>query len=423
MRVKMGWVVLAFSVLLHSITLLSSWRFKDVFQDDSVMYLTLAQNLRKHGVLSQSFYEPLVPDAQRLPGYPVLLLLCAESPLVVLLFQHILVFASGIFLYKAAKLYLPPRTARYAAWLFVLSPLPLVFSNLLLSEILGIWGICLATWLWAKHQITSRVRFGVATILVISVFFYVKPIMLAYIPSFAVSIAGLMIYRKKFAAAIAVLLLPVFVLLPWALRYYAITGRVGLTTLLETNAYYGRIGGFSAWLAGENHRDDSVTFLAADSTANTEFPSQNVKSHHHECQTQETELINIPIGKIFVKLAFQNPLAFGVWLMEVSWQQASGLGYEAAFQATHSKLMSGVLSFLQVIVSGIWFLAAVNYVRTFRNQPLLCHFVVGTIFLHGVATAVGWADGRFRIPIEPLLCVLSVFNLPFNRGGHTLRQH
>ena len=415
MKITVSRIVLLFSVLLHGITLFWSYRFGEFYQDDSIMYLTLAQNLREFGVLSQSFYEPLVPDAQRLPGYPVFLLLCNRNPRVVVFVQHILVFISGIFLYKTARLYRSHKVSRFAAGVFILSPLPLLFSNFLLSEVLGLWGICFAVWLWAKYETTTQTHYAIASAVTISILFYVKPIVLVYIPVFILTTSGLMFYRKKNTLAMVVMLIPVFVLLPWALRYYTITEKVGLTTLVETNSYYGRLGGFSAWLSGENHRNDAAVFVAADSVsskfANNKLLEKNIKTHYGSYQTQETELINIPVSKILGNLIIENPFAYCVWSVEVLGQQFFGVGYETAFQISHNKLVSSLFSFMQIIISGVWLMAIAIYVKTIRTQSLLCHVIIGTVILHSLATAVGWADSRFRIPVEPLLCLLAAFNI------------
>ncbi|MCZ2357386.1 MAG: glycosyltransferase family 39 protein [Bacteroidia bacterium] len=411
-RFRLGWVVFCIAIVLHGVTFIQANRTADIYQDDSVFYLTIAKNLWKSGTFSQSFFEPLIADIQRLPGYPIFLIMGFFSPFVVLLLQHILVFTSAIILYKAVSLYLPPKAARKAAWLFILLPMPIVFSNLLLSEILGIWGICWVIWFWAKYHRQDKVKYGVITVILATLLFYVKPIALAYLPIITISISGLMIYRRKITVALAVICLPILMLLPWSIRYYTITGKLGLSTLIETNAYYGRVGGFSAWLVGENQRDDAITFVAADSIACKNYPDKTIKTYSATYCTQETEIISIPITTTFIELVFQNPLGFCIWLIEVIFQQLSGLGYETSFQITHNKIISIIFAAMQVVVSGIWLLTIVKYFQTISQQPLISHFILVIIVLHFAATAVGWADGRFRLPIEPLLCVLTALNIP-----------
>ncbi|GIV44734.1 MAG: hypothetical protein KatS3mg035_1857 [Bacteroidia bacterium] len=86
------------SVIIHGISGLIVLYNEQYLLNDSVIYLTMAHNFKIYGVISQSFYEPIVPDFQRSPLYPIFLSL-VPVPYVVF-FQHLLILLAGYFIQK-----------------------------------------------------------------------------------------------------------------------------------------------------------------------------------------------------------------------------------------------------------------------------------------------------------------------------------
>ena len=104
-RITLGILVLA----LHVGLFLAAWRQGSALTDDSIQYLRLADNWVEQGVFSQAYGAPYVPDLQRTPGYPAMLVALGRHVPLVLLLQHMLVLLSALLVWRILKGRVPDR--------------------------------------------------------------------------------------------------------------------------------------------------------------------------------------------------------------------------------------------------------------------------------------------------------------------------
>ncbi|MCS7073081.1 MAG: hypothetical protein NZ108_01295, partial [Bacteroidia bacterium] len=127
-------IFLSVIIIWHFILILIPLSRFSFWLDDSVQYVTIAENLRQFGTYSQCYLQPLIPDVQRPPGYPVTLYLLGNSPLWVLFCQHLAVFWIARNLYLATRLFYSEQTSRLTAYFWLIQPMAVHFASIILAE-------------------------------------------------------------------------------------------------------------------------------------------------------------------------------------------------------------------------------------------------------------------------------------------------
>jgi len=101
------WVVLLVSLFVRGMVLVSTMEFQDVhLQPDSRMYLSLAEGIIRYGSFSYPT-TPEIPDAERMPGYPLFLAgvlsLFGGSLLSVVVIQILIDSLSCVLIYRLGE--------------------------------------------------------------------------------------------------------------------------------------------------------------------------------------------------------------------------------------------------------------------------------------------------------------------------------
>ena len=404
--------------------------------DDSVQYLTLADNMADHGVFSQSIRGEVVPDAQRTPGYPVFLLLLGKSPFLVLLLQHFLLFAAAGLLFSALKQWFSYKVSAFSALLFLIQPYQVIFGSLFLAESLFVFLSICAFWAFSnfafrKSQIdkTSLVegqRDGangrVIKGITLSLFFlalatYVKPVgLVMFFP-----LAGLVVWegwrkgtgRNKEIAWISlglVIMIPSLTLSPWMLRNEAITGKFTFSVMGEMGMLHGRLGGLEALKNHENF-DEHNLYMRGDSTAALFLGLANIKTYPSSKQTHETALYNPASNGMTIRHFIHNPIAGICFQIITLYQMLSGLGYGWAAKVYHSHGLAFFSALIQGLFNLLMYGALLIGLFSIRKWPLINWLATGWILIVLWASSSAWADGRYRMVIDPFLMVLVAFVL------------
>ena len=105
----------ALVVGVHLFLLIVALYNHSYFSDDSFQYLRLSRNMWQHGIFSQADGPPIVYDLQRTPGYPFFLMILGNWIPLILVVQHLLVFATAYFSSVEARVFdvsggSPPRS-------------------------------------------------------------------------------------------------------------------------------------------------------------------------------------------------------------------------------------------------------------------------------------------------------------------------
>ena len=120
---------------------------------DSAEYLTLAGNIAKHGVFSQSDQPPFHPDTWRTPGYPIMLAGClwivSESPAALVVVQQGLSILNVVLLFLIARRWMSARRATMLALVFLIEPYHLLYSTWLMA---GTWFVTVLLLLWIAWE-------------------------------------------------------------------------------------------------------------------------------------------------------------------------------------------------------------------------------------------------------------------------------
>jgi hypothetical protein len=147
------WVFLIILVPRVLISLPAFWDLPRFIRPDSLDYVTLASNLWRHGVFSQSPAAPFFPEGFRLPGYPFFIGIWTTAlhlPLAVVIgIQCVLGVGSVWLMWKWLSGITSRPRAIAGTLVFALDPIILFHMPLLLAEGLFLFLIvaaAYATW-------------------------------------------------------------------------------------------------------------------------------------------------------------------------------------------------------------------------------------------------------------------------------------
>lgn len=189
--------------------------------DDSRGYDAIAWNIASGSGFSM---EPGVPTPVRAPGFPVFLaavyLIFGHSPLAAALFQALLGGLCCLLVYDIAVKFAGEREALLAAWLMALSPVPIAYTGLLLSETLFTLLLLSSVALYARSDAGDRTALLAASGALLGLATLTRPTTILFPGAVALAllIAGrgrpvrkFLIFALAFAAAI----------LPWTARNHS----------------------------------------------------------------------------------------------------------------------------------------------------------------------------------------------------------
>lgn len=400
---KAEWLLLVIVLGLHAFSFFSALQRQSYLADDSLQYLTLAENLRTKGVFSQSFIPPFVPDLQRTPGYP-LFLWKVHQPVLVLFLQHLMVLGTGFFLYRLLKSWFSEKSARLASWIWLLQPYPILLSSFFLSEIPFMFFFVAGTSLWLEGMHRNKSLLGWTGFLLLAVSAYIRPLTLVILPIWWIYgwVRGIKTqgFPKTAIRLAGMGAIAVAILLPWYQRNHTITGKWQFSSMGNLAMLYGRAAGVVATEQGLEPTDDQL-FRIGDSLLVADRKWSDVKTYPLGYQAQETEQLNGGVTNITlqqmkaqpvsaIKMGFQS--AFSM-LRGVGFGWASeNLGRVAAWPSAAMQLVANILMYA-AFLWGLW------RIRHWNSAEWVAF--LGIVLIFGASMAI-WADGRYRVPADVL---------------------
>lgn len=413
---KYGWattVLACFVAGMHVYFFSSALIYKSYLTDDSIQYLTLAENMAESGVFSQSFSASIVPDLQRTPGYPLFLLLLGRSPVFVLLFQHLMVLGAAWFVYKIGlDLYGHP-IALSGAKLYLLQPYPVIFASYILSEVPFVFCLVVAVWAYLRFwRQGGGLRMLILAIVMLSLAAYLRPVALPllFLASLLAVIHSMRLPRQRLIFVLPALLLPALLIGPWWMRNYQVSGKFTFSTMGEMGMLHGRLGGLETWRNdGEMH--EHQFYMAGDSIASATIPLSQLRTYPIGKQTHETEILAPGMTVMTLKFFLNHPwdaFRFECWTI---WQMLKGVGYGWAKDLTHSKVGGAVSAGIQLLCNALIFTGMLLAWIRRREWSGAERIVFWTVVLIVLVSSAVWADGRYRMVADPLLVILAMFTL------------
>lgn len=402
---RRSWPLLALVLILHGVLLTFALVNQSYLTDDSIQYLTLSENLTSHGVWSQSFLAPYVPDLQRTPGYPVLLALTGNSIPLLLILQHLMVLLSGWVLFKILTLLFSVRVGRWGTWAWLLQPYPILMASLVLSEVpfilaflLGMWGLLhFRKRLNMSALMAGGIALGAAT--------YIRPVAMPVMIVLLI-VASLWAFSKKsfLSFGLGLLLIPLL-LMPWMLRNQAVSGQLNFNSMGDMALIHGRLGGLAAHREGKGN-NEATLFQMGDSLAMGEKGLQGYRTYYTEKQSHETELYRGGVFGTTLSYYMRHPIS-GLIFQVKSWgNMARGVGYGWSLQLTKSPGLSFGLALLQGLLNLAMFFGVVFAVWKWRRRPGGMGWIAIAVVLILLVSGAAWADGRYRMVLDPLLVIM-----------------
>jgi hypothetical protein len=142
--------------------------------------------------------------------------------------------------------------------------------------------------------------------------------------------------------------------------------------------------------------------MAGDSVAALELGLPNLKSYHGLQHNHETELYHPQTTSLTVKHFLQNPVLGTGFQFRAIGQQLLGTGRGWAGKVLGNPFMGNLLGGIQLIFNLLMLFGLMYAVYRIRDRIPLTTFVFGISFLVLLFSAAAWADGRYRMIVDPL---------------------
>jgi 4-amino-4-deoxy-L-arabinose transferase-like glycosyltransferase len=382
-------------------------------------YLLLAMNLLTHGVFSSSVEAPFLPELLRTPGYPFFLFLvfrtAGPSMVAVAAVQSLFHAASAVLLCRLGEaLFRSAPIGVSAALIWTVAPIPSIFTGILLTEILFTTFFLLTLWLVVEPTPLRTVAGG----LFLGLGIWIRPIAVlvwaALLPVFVFrrdwrkTVGRLMLFSATLAAA----------LLPWIARNAVLFGRPSFSVLQGLNLYEYNVPGYLM------HRD-GLTLVEARTVLDRKF-QEYIQEHNLRPANlmEETDVM----AAVAMPYVTSDPVRF-LWFNALD--DLNGLRPGASYffmflspdTLTPDDRTGGNLSpaashldrpeilattiLLSVFYGGLFLLSAIGFFLLIRKREwrTILLFALPAFLLMYVPGID--SNARFRIPIEPLLCLLA----------------
>ena len=420
---RLTFVVLAAALVLTRLTLLA-YGLRDPSQailEDSYEYLDLAGNLRQSGQFMRSDGEP----TNRTPVYPVFLAalqsVFGSEPAVVIIAQSGVSIATGFLAYLAGRSIAGAKAGLWALGLYAVNPNALFWSYPVLTETLFAFWIILSVALLAAGVQSGRNILYAASGLALAVGVLTRPIGVYLVPIWVVSVVAMqwVARRPKFrwGQAVGFLLAASIPVLAWQLRNQIVQGEFRLTGSDETV--------FVDWIAAYTLGDaEGIPRSQADILLRQSADPRAAALD--AIRKYPGSFIRVTLRGISTTLMGTQAPTWATFLTGESYSGSGFLGsvlrgdLDAAVEGVRRILRDNEALPMILLVWGLGYSALVyaasayglwtlRDVRGIEPRYLIALVTLTAVYLLIVPLANG--DARFRVPVEPLLCLLGGLGL------------
>ena len=366
------------------------------YDDDSLGYVQLAENMKEGRGFSWDEKEPFRPNSFRTPGYPLFLLLnrlLFGSYLPALLVQFLLVAASAYILFLIAESLGSRRIGEIGAAIFLFMPFSVLVSLQFLTQSLFAFVLMLAVWFWLLFLKKRQTRYFLFVSALLPVLALIRPIAIFLYLPFVISLfQSLWTSDKKRTVYLSAFLILIFFLLlsPWLLRNYLLFGEYSLSSIgpyqlyfYEAPPVYAFNHNVSRAEAGELLEREIEKYTHA--SAFEEYPTF---AHSDILSQKGREIIfESPAGLVFLKViqGFKFFIRDGIRY----WLEQRGLGLVLTERAFLFVIFLGMIASLSSFLK-----------KDFPNRPY--HFFFILIIFYFAFLTGAMASAGFRFVVEPL---------------------
>ncbi len=422
-RRYLGLLLLGFLLRLPVLFLAAANPARSIPPGDAPGYFQLALHLYRSGVFSQSSAAPFQPEVSRTPGYPLFLalifLFTGPSTLAAGIMQSLLHAVTGLVVFRLGeKIFRSDRTGIAGCLLWAIAPLPAIFAGLLLSEILftAVFMILLLT-LTEDRLVFSALGGALlgAAVLIRPVGIFLWP---SVIPALWIGVG----VRRAIAKCVLFSALASAVIVPWMYRNESIFGRPALATVQGENLLYYNAAGYLTWR-------DGVSLGQARDEATRYYQQYLIEKGLHPVTAVE---VSDAMSAAAMQMLLEDPFR-AIWFNALN--SLNGLRPGASYflmfldpgmvnpdSTTNGELSPAISNIAQpeillvtVLLSlfyGILYLfsaAGIFLLLVRRKWKALAVLVAPCILIMYIPALA--SNGRFRIPIEPILCLLAAWAL------------
>jgi hypothetical protein len=373
-------------------------------QYDAGYYLILAEHLQ-HGVYS--LFHPLdIPDTTRMPGYPWLIHLLGRSVPAVLAAQVLLSAIKVLLVARLAQAAgCTARTALVAASLMACEPMDILLTGSVLTESLFTTLLLAGTLLLVRGLRSWKAVFVAALCFAAAAWLRSNGLLLALV---AVGSAALLIGPDRLKATALVALL-VVLLLPWALRNQARTGRFILSD--------------SGPVAAAHFHLPEVLTVAKDPRAALYRQELHERAARSNWEDPAASAAYFGSLRHDVRHTFMaHPLAWtSVHLRKaLGILVAPGRGHITTYFGTGSlaRTISGVSMLYSAMLVGALLLCLMRWRQLPAGLVLVCLLATAVVLSGGISTM----DARFKAPAMPLFIVVVAWALELGRASRLMQR-
>jgi hypothetical protein len=390
---------------------------------DAPGYLQLAVNLLRYGVFSQGSVAPYLPDAIRTPGYPLFLALvfgmAGISVIAVVVAQSILHALTGVMVLRLGeKEFGSIRVGVIGALIWLVAPIPSIFSGILLSEIIFTFLFLLLLWCLSAPSL-RRAAIGGA---VLGAGIMVRPIAVLLWPAMLPALVWGSNRRRAltkcalFSATLAA------VVAPWIYRNVLVFGKPTLAAVQGYNLLYYNAAGYVGLR-------DGLNLEKARAVVDEEYHDYlREKNLHPATSVEESDAMSAAAVRILAADPIRS-IIFNGWdslngfrpgvsyfymfiapdSMTPNDTLADNLSPAASHLDRPEILLTAVL--LSAFYGMLFLLAAAGLIRLIwiRSWKILVGLGLPcAVLMYSPGLS---SNARFRIPIEPVLCLLAAVAL------------
>ena len=372
----------------------------DYFFPDSFTYLAPARNLLR----GAGFVDAMgAIETLRTPGYPLLLAAFGTRIVPVIVAQHLMNVAIAVGIYLLAA----PRFGRFVAVtgaiLFAVDTPSIHYANKILSETFFTLILLAVVWLLAVGRWPLA---GVLTGFLV----LIRPVAIAY---FVVVAAYMLLRRVHVRQVVIYVLLAVALPFGWALRNYARTGVLTVSSISGTNLLLFRAAGTLAILDHgddfEADRRDEADGLISDADAMIErmLRIDDANELPHAVRARY-------YARFALRVIRQHPVAFAELTLRGLLVNLFDSRWEAMNIVTplHESIVHIALD---AYTTGLLIFAAIGAIVLRRDELGL--LVILTVGYFVMISAGGESESRFRVPVVPQYVIAAAAGVDAVRRG------
>lgn len=391
--VRIGWMLVVYNINPEH----------GFYQEDSSHYWSLGHNLKEFGFFGFRSEDEIYPIHNRVPGYPVFVMLLQYLPTSTIMLVLVQIGLSTVKLWLTAKigelLNFSKKQNLLALWLVALDLPSILHANLVMSETLFTSVLLLAIYFLARGVRNSNTWSILSCGILMGLIMFIRPITI-YLPIVLISSGWL--FRILSVKSGVLLLVSYLVVLPWMGRNKSQFGSWFFSTMQEQNVFNYRGMGAEAdarnielWKLQKRIRAESIKNAPIDPV------NQSYEFARYQNQLGWEMIYSNPLS--FVKITVNGMLrcCFAPARSALTAQFVKTNESSCVF----APYLSGLLLLQFCWLSFVW-IGVFGWIvkpKCSKNVYLLLILIVYFI----VISSGPEADARFRVPVVSFLALLA----------------